>query len=157
MDNDQSIAVLPEKKNPGIDGTIRIKSGLRISVNDAGDEIFIPVENTQFIEDFYKMLDKFSEINKNIKTKTTGLENAEMVKPVEEEIKSIMEELDRVFGDGCCQKVFGNIVPTPYVIADFFDQLLPILHQYADGRQARIAEKYGPNRQARRHNKKHHR
>ena len=119
MDNYQSKAVLPDKKSTGVDGSIRIKSGLRISVNDAGDEIFIPVENTQFIEEFYKMLDTFSEINKNIKSKAAGLETADMVKPIEEEIRSMMGELDRLFGDGCCQKVFGNIVPSPYIIADF--------------------------------------
>ena len=57
MNNDQSKTELAEKKTPGVDGSIRIKSGLRISVNDAGDEIFLPVENTQFVENFYEMLD----------------------------------------------------------------------------------------------------
>ena len=156
MNNDQSKAELAEKKMPGVDGSIRIKTGLRIRVNDAGDEIFLPVENTQFIEDFYAMLDTFSEINKNIKSKA-GLERTEMVKSVKEEIKKLMTEFDRLFGDGCCQKVFGSMVPSPYVIAEVFDQLIPIINQYAGERKARIAEKYGSNRQTRRRNKKHRR
>ena len=49
---------------------------------------------------------------------------------------------------------YGIMVPSPYVIADFFDQLIPIINQYAGERKARIAEKYGPNRQTRRRNKK---
>lgn len=153
MNSDQSKEELAEKKTPGVDGSIRIKSGLRISVNDAGDEIFLPVENTQFIEDFYEMLDIFYEINKNIKSKA-GLEKSEMVKSVKEDIKKLTTEFDRLFGDGCCQKVFGSMVPSPYVIADFFDQLIPIINKYAGDRKARLAEKYGPNRQMRRRNKK---
>ena len=57
-----------------------------------------------------------------------------------------MTQLDNLFGEGCCKKVFGDIVPTPYIMADFFDQMTPILNKYANDRQAKIAEKYNRNR-----------
>ena len=133
-------------KNAGIDGSIRIKSSLRINVNDEGDVILIPIEDTQFIEDFFNMLDKFTEASRNIKSKTAGRDVSEQVQPVTEEMRGMMTELDNLFGEGCCQKVFGNIVPTPYIMADFFDQITPILKKYANDRQSKIAEKYNRNR-----------
>lgn len=130
----------------GIDGSIRIKSSLRISVNDAGDVILIPVEDTQFIDDFFGLLDAFSQASENIRKRTSGKETAAQVKPVVEEMRGMMTRLDNLFGEGCCQKVFGNIVPTPYIMADFFDQMVPILNKYANDRQSKIAEKYNRNR-----------
>lgn len=133
-------------KNAGTDGSIRVKSSLRINVNDKGDIILIPVEDTQFIEDFFDMLDAFSQASENIRRKTAGKNTAEQVKPVAEEMRGMMTQLDNLFGEGCCKKVFGNIVPTPYIMADFFDQMVPILNKYANDRQAKIAEKYNRNR-----------
>lgn len=133
-------------KNADVDGSIRIKSSLRISVNDKGDVILIPVEDTQFIEDFFDMLDAFSQASENIRRKTAGKNTAEQVKPVAEEMREMMAQLDNLFGEGCCKKVFGDIVPTPYIMADFFDQIVPILNKYANDRQAKIAEKYNKNR-----------
>lgn len=156
MDNKQRGAALPEKKNTGTDGSIRVKSALRISVNESGDEILIPVEDAQFIEDFFNTLDEFTKISNNIRSRTVGLEGAELVKPVIEELKKVTAEIDRLFGEGCCHKVFGGTVPSPYAVADFFEQLMPIIDAYANERQKRIAAKYAPNRQQRRKNKKYH-
>lgn len=133
-------------KNAGIDGSIRVKSSLRINVNDGGDVIFIPVEDTQFIEDFFDTLDAFSQASESIRRKTAGKNTAEQVKPVAEEMRGMMTQLDNLFGGGCCKKVFGDIVPTPYIMANFFDQIVPILNKYANDRQAKITEKYNKNR-----------
>lgn len=133
-------------KNAGTDGSIRVKSSLRINVNDEGGVILIPVEDTQFIEDFYNLLDAFSQASRNIRSKIAGKNDADIVKPVAEEMRNMMTQLDNLFGEGCCQKVFGNIVPTPYIMADFFDQMVPILNKYANDRQTKIAEKYSKNR-----------
>lgn len=150
MDEKKQFPAVPPSGKGAPDGSIRIRSALRISVNDEGGEIFLPVEDTQFIEDFYNVLDAFSRADRNIKERTAGQEGIGVVKPVKEEIRSMMEELDSLFGEGCCGKVFGNIIPTPYAMASFFDQLVPIINKYADDRQAKIAEKYRRNRQERR-------
>ncbi len=133
-------------RNAGTDGSISVKSSLRINVNDEGGVILIPVEDTQFIADFFDMLDAFSQASESIRRKTAGKNMEEQVKPVAEEMRGMMTQLDNLFGEGCCQKVFGNIVPTPYIMADFFDQMVPILNKYANSRQSKIAEKYSKNR-----------
>ena len=88
MDNNHSTselpAVLSKKSNMELDGSIHIKSSLRISVNDAGDVILIPIEDTQFIEDFFNMLEVFSEANEKIRSKASNLEGVEQVKPIKE-------------------------------------------------------------------------
>lgn len=154
MGSREDMEVNPRKKNTGIDGSIRVKSGLRVSVNDEGGEILIPVEDARFIEDFFTTMDEFTKINNNIRSRTEGLEGADFVKTVMEELRNIMSELDRLFGEGCCRKVFGDTVPSPYAISDFFEQMMPIIDTYTNARQQRIAAKYGQNRQQRRWNKK---
>ncbi len=155
MDRSENTAAEPERKGNGIDGSIRVRSALRISVNDEGGEILIPVEDAQFIEDFFTALDGFTKIRDNIRSRTAGLEGAELVKPVIEELRNVTAELDRLFGEGCCRKVFGDTVPSPYAIADFFEQMMPIIESYTAARQQRMAEKYGQyNRQQRRRYRK---
>lgn len=154
MDDRKNTVAELEKKGSGIDGSIRVRSALRISVNDEGGEILIPVEDAQFIENFFTTLDKVTKIRDNIRSRTEGLEGAELVKPVKEELRNIMSELDRLFGEGFCSKVFGDTVPSPYAISDFFEQMIPIIDSYTNARQQRIAAKYGQNRKQRRWNKK---
>lgn len=149
MDNKQNPALLPavsENSSMKLDGSIHIKSCLRVCVNDVGDVILIPIEDTQFIEDFFNMLEEFSEANEKIRTKVSNLEGVEQVKPIKEEIKGMMAELDRIFGEESCKKIFGNIIPTPYAMAEFLDQMVPILQKYTNERQSKIAEKYSKNR-----------
>lgn len=43
----------------------------------------------------------------------------------------IMSDIDRVFGERTCKKVFGEITPSPILITDFFDQIIPIAQRYA--------------------------
>lgn len=66
MDSRENMAAGPERKGNGIDGSIRVRSALRISVNDEGGEILIPVEDAQFIEDFFTALDAFTKIRDKI-------------------------------------------------------------------------------------------
>ena len=57
-----------------------------------------------------------------------------------------MSDIDNMFGENACKKVFGDIIPNPYLIADFLDQLTPIAEQYMDARQKKISERYSRNR-----------
>ena len=60
--------------------------------------------------------------------------------------KEIMIGIDNLFGRDACKKVFGDIIPSAYLIADFFEQLTPIAKKYKDARQKQIAEKYSNHR-----------
>ena len=58
----------------------------------------------------------------------------------------IMHDIDEVFGAETCKKVFGDITPNPFMIADFFDQIGPIAEKYANGRTKELYEKYNRSR-----------
>ena len=56
-------------------------------------------------------------------------------------------ELDRLFGEGCCKKVFVGIKnPGIELIGDFFEQITPLLNQYAQERNKKINLMYNRNR-----------
>lgn len=129
-----------------IDGSIRIKSNLKISVNDNGEYILIPIEDAQFICKFYDMIDNFSSLIDNVQSRCEGKTEKEQVLVITDELQNITAELDYMFGENCCKKVFGDIVPTPYLLGDFFDQLIPIMSNYTDERQKKIVEKYNRSR-----------
>ena len=57
-----------------------------------------------------------------------------------------MDDIDKLFGEESCRKIFGNIIPTPFLIYDLFDQLIPIIKEHTNERQNRIAEKYSNKR-----------
>ena len=62
-------------------------------------------------------------------------------------MQDITAEIDNIFGEDCCEKVFDTTAPSPYAVADFFDQMLPIFDRYTNERQKRIANKYSRERQ----------
>lgn len=104
------------------------------------------VEDMQFMDGFYGIIDKFTQAAERI----SGIETEntkEQLQLLIKECKNLTQEIDLVFGEECCKKVFGNIVPTPYAMTDFFDQLTPILGRYANERQSKIGQKYNKYRQ----------
>lgn len=125
---------------------IRVNSGIKIEVNDAGDTITIPVEDMQFMDGFYGMIDKFTDASTRLSNLQTD-DTREQLSAVIDECKMVMQEIDSLFGADCCKKVFGDIIPSPYVVMDFFDKIVPIIGKYANERQNRIAQKYNRNRQ----------
>lgn len=125
---------------------IRVRKGIEVEVNDNGDTIMLLVEDMQFMDGFYGIIDKFTQAAERI----SGIETEntkEQLQLLIKECKNLTQEIDLVFGEECCKKVFGNIVPTPYAMTDFFDQLTPILGRYANERQSKIGQKYNKYRQ----------
>lgn len=116
--------------------SLRIKRGIEVEVNDAGESIVIPVEDAQFSEKFYGLLNRFQAVESEITADKTLIEVT----------KEIMAEIDDLLGQDSCRKVFGNIIPSPYLLLDFFDQLLPVFEEYIAERRERIAEKYNRGR-----------
>lgn len=118
---------------------IRVGKDIEISVNDYGDTIRINAEDQNFIEKFYGMLDKLEESSKRVQSEDTKqLGERERLKMVIEETKGIMTEIDSIFGENSCKKIFGDIVPGMYLIADFFFQLRPIVDKYVAERNKDI-------------------
>lgn len=123
---------------------IRVNSGIKIEVNDAGDTITIPVEDMQFMDRLYGMIDNVKK-SANRLSSVKNENTRDQLNKIIEECNNITQEIDALFGAGCCKKIFGDVTPTPYVIIDFFNQLGPIIGRYANERQSRIMKKYNVN------------
>lgn len=131
---------------------IRVSTGIVIEVNDAGETITMNVEDQMFLDRFCNLMEEFRKIADEMDTEgVESLELKEHVALVIDRTKTLMNRIDDVFGEECCRKVFGDTVPGPYVIADFFDQLQPIVEKYMDARQKEISKKYSRTRRGARH------
>lgn len=130
---------------------IRINSGVKkIEVNDDGDYITLPLGNDTFIRDFYKTLD---DVQKRVKDEQSK------VKSSSDDSDNILEEMDRVigvgdylleqterlFGEGTCKKVFGDMRPGVSMFMEFFDAIIPFIEEYQKERDSRL-NKYGAGR-----------
>lgn len=131
-----------------MDTKIRVSGGIRIEVNDNGDCIVAHVEDHNFIDNFRGLIDKFERIHEELKTAETGQISKEaQIQLVKEKMQEIMGAIDGLFGLDSCKKVFGEgIIPSGYLVAEFFEQLTPIFQEYTSNRQKTIAEKYSRNR-----------
>ena len=126
---------------------IRVSRGVTIEVNDNGDTITMNADDQQFVEKFYGLIEKSNDISKELKREDVQkLSDHEQLKVVIVKIKELMRDIDVLFGTDSCKKIFGEIVPHPYLIADFFEQLKPIVKKHVDARQKKIAEKYSNKR-----------
>ena len=140
---------------------LRVDSGIKkIEVNDAGEYISIPISDTTFYERFGAMMKNFEQKQVEIEQKAKELAENHKDKPQDDVDVTIdimrlyselcrytCEELDKLFGEGCCRKVFVGIKnPSVELIADFFEQITPLLNQYAQERNHRINLIYNRNR-----------
>lgn len=140
---------------------LRVDSGIRnIEVNDNGDYISIPISDAAFYERFGALMKNFEQKQVEIEQKASELSEKHKDKP-DDDVDTIVDsiqlyadlcrytcgELDKLFGEGCCKKVFFGIEnPSMELIGDFFDQITPLLNQYAKERNQRINLVYNRNR-----------
>lgn len=117
----------------------------RIEVNDQGEYIELPMGDQGFPTRFYDFVNKMIARYENIAQKATDLLSAEeQSKKMYEVALENMSDIDELFGECTCKKVFGDIVPDDYMIIDFFDQLRPYINKYGKERRNEIKNKYAP-------------
>lgn len=134
------------------DNKIRVNTGIVIEVNDDGDTIRINAEDTGFIDGFYDLVEDMQKMADDARSaEVENLGDREKIKWTISETKKLMEKIDGLFGEDTCRKVFGDIVPSFFVLTEFFDQLIPITEKYADDRQKKITAKYNRNRKGGKH------
>lgn len=135
---------------------IRVKRGIEVKVNDAGDTIIMNVEDQLFLERFYGLLDRMKEAEDVLKTQEVrDMEEHDRLKIAIEKTRGIMGGIDEIFGVDSCKKIFGDIVPNMYLIADFFSQIEPITRKYMRARRSEIDKKYGRSRKEARYQNRH--
>lgn len=134
---------------------IKIQTGIEVKVNNAGDTITLHVDDQLFIERFYKLIETISSAREKVKeciSKNT--DKKEIMEYTTEQMLSVKEEIDKVFGENCCKKVFGDIVPSPRVVSEFFEQLVPIINDYNGMKYEKVNARYNRNRKNRKNKNK---
>lgn len=141
--------------------SLRVNNSIKtIEVNDNGDCISIPVSDATFYERFGLIMKNFEQKEAEYGRREKELLEKHKDKP-EDDVDAIVDgvnlyvdlckdtcaELDKLFGDGCCKKVFVGVeVPSVELIGDFFDQITPLFQKYAKERNQSINKKYNKSR-----------
>lgn len=133
---------------------IRIQRNVkRIEVNDNGDILELDFDDLNLPYNFYAMMKKFEtdrvEFTKALAEKIKGKSDKETVDAfveAERELNIYMRDaIDKVFGEGTCRKVYGDILPSVEMHMQFFDALRPYFEEEAKRRQAKM-NKYSARR-----------
>ena len=142
---------------------LRIECDVReIEVNDDGECIYIPMDDNTFfkrvdnflnwLEERQATLEKEEESRPKLKNDTPEAKFDMIKEAVELQARlseEVCTELDKLFGEGCCRKVFVGVQsPSIILIWDFLDQLMPYLQKFARERNEKINLKYNKNRKA---------
>ena len=120
---------------------LRVDNGLRkIGVNDKGDYLEISINDSSVFDRFADLMTWLQEKEKDLNQ--FQKDHAKRTETYQECCK----RLDKVFGEGCCRKVFGEIVPDELLIMDFIEQIGDVLHALGQERNRRMAETYNRRR-----------
>lgn len=122
---------------------LRVNTGVKIEVNDEGDVIVARLNDNQFIERFHDIVETMEKVSEDMESEEMkNKDGRAQLDVVNEKTRDIMSDIDGLFGTDSCKKVFGDIIPSAYALADFFDQLIPIFEEYSNEKQKSIAAKY---------------
>ncbi len=125
----------------------------RIEVNDNGDILELDFDDLNLPYAFYGMIKQFEsdrvrftkELAERIKDKPDKEVIDEFV-AAERELNIYMRDaIDKVFGEGTCRKVYGDILPSVEMHMQFFDALRPYFEEEAKRRQEKM-NKYSARR-----------
>lgn len=126
---------------------IRVKTYVRVEVNDAGDTIDVYVADMGYRQKFNEILLAFDAISARLESREfKEMGAAEQTQCMMEQMTGIVERIDLLFGNGCCRKVFGDIIPPPDYVADFFCEIEKIFRRYNQERRRELQERYSAGR-----------
>lgn len=141
-----------------MDGKIRVDNGSkRIEVNDNGDYIILPMGDRSFPARYFRMA-----ANMNVALDASSVEAEKLDAEYEghndtpeyyaalhefecKTYSRVIQEIDNLFGEGTCRKVFGDIVPEMDLYFDFLAQLQPYFEAHAAVRAEKM-QKYSAER-----------
>lgn len=141
-----------------MDGKIRIDNGSkRIEVNDNGDYIILPMGDRSFPARYFKMVSNMNaaldaaaveaeKLDAEYEGRTDTPEYQVALREFEcETYGTVIKEIDNLFGEDTCKKVFGDIVPEIDLYFDFLNQLKPYFEAHAATRAEKM-QKYSAER-----------
>lgn len=123
--------------------SLRLVTGVTIEVNDNGDTITAHLEDATFMNNFYDLTTYLRNPQVDIHE---GQTKQEAIEAVMDYSRKCMKKIDTLFGEGSSLKIFGNIIPSPFMYASFMDKLIPIFKEYQKKREEDILERYNADR-----------
>ena len=133
------------------DFSLRVNNNIKkIEVNDKGEYIEISLSNAKFFDEFADLISWISKKQEEIEQMPDPEESIEGLAKITKIravfLKEMAEKLDRIFGEGACKKIFGDIVPDEILVADFIEQITPFVEMLAKERNEKLTNKYNRNR-----------
>jgi len=142
---------------------LRVNTGaVKIEVNDQGEFITLNFGDQEFPLKVVNLIEKFEVEHKRLKAISETIEipgdiTGEKIDPNFKKLaevslqshKMFKEEIDVVFGDETCRKVFGNIVPSMDHISQFLTAIQPYFENHREEMAVRAEvqnQKYNPER-----------
>lgn len=150
-------------------GKINIEDGIRtIEVNDKGDYISLSINDSTLLDKVLTMMDFLKNASHEIDVYAAELEEREdylirrgdnendmemniellheIAKKRVELCTKTCDQIDTLFGEGSCRKIFGDIIPNEDAITSFTEQLVPCIEKFMNERGERINSKYNRKR-----------
>lgn len=133
---------------------LRIQRNIkRIEVNDDGEFITLDFDDLNLPYRYYEMIKKFdkdrvkfaNELSQKLKGKPASIVSEELVEAERNMNIYFRDAIDKVFGEGTCRKVYGDILPSFEMHMQFFDLLRPYFEEEAKRRQEKM-NKYSARR-----------
>lgn len=134
MNREQRRAQLKQlgKKFNGLDIT---KGTLDIPISDSSETLTLDLMNFDTIFYLTEMADKFSNLQEYYKEDFEEVDSIQdktkkslaLVRLYKKVINDFVFYVDNVFGDGATKKIFGNTAPMPQTIAEFIEDLSPVV------------------------------
>lgn len=132
---------------------LRINTGaVKIEVNDEGETIILNFGDQSFPGRYYDMLSRVQEKISGMEEEAKALDQTATDQAIREKVtftenicKYLVSEVDGLFGQETCRKVFGDIVPAPEYILEFLEALTPYFEKEVAKRQEKRA-KYSASR-----------
>lgn len=133
--------------------SIKSKNIVKIEVNDDGEYITINFADADFPKRFYQFYNNMKKKIDSIQKDREKFNESDVEQQLEYYAalhRELMQEVDGMFGEDTCRKVFGDITPNISLISDFFEQLFPIMEKYSLVNNRAFSGKYSPGRKGNR-------
>ena len=115
---------------------IRVNSGtLNIEVNDKGEYITLKLRDQEFVMKLLNLINSIIELIPSVNSLNYDEISAQ-----------VRDDINNVFGENACEKIFGCTLPAFDLYIDFFEQLTPYVESYFDKRKKELEEKYSVGR-----------
>lgn len=133
---------------------IRLQRNIkRIEVNDDGEFITLDFDDLNLPYRYYGMIRRFekdraefaAKLAEKLKDGSPEENNDELINAERELNIYLRDAVDKVFGEGTCRKVYGDILPSVEMHLQFFEALRPYFEEEGKRRQSRM-NKYSARR-----------